>query len=340
MGIRVGIMGFGRIGRNLFRQTWERDDIDIVAISDVGTPESMAYLLGFDTIYGRFPGELRREGPYLLAGRQRARMLRGVRPQDMPWDALGVDVVVEATGRYRRREDLHAHIESGARRVVLTNPAADHADMTVVQGVNDAGLGEGHRIVSCASTSTHALCVTLKVLDDAFGLRRAFVTVVHAYTSDQQLADRVTEDLRFSRSAAQNLIPNHTFLPSLVGQVMPHLAGKVDGMALNVPLPNGSNVDLVTDLADGDVTAGEVNAALRAAAQGPMAAVLGYEDAPIVSSDVIGDGRSAVIDSLATMVLPGGLAKTVSWFDNGWGFAGRVADTVTVLGGLERRGQG
>ena len=265
MAIRVGIMGFGRIGRNLFRQVWEREDIDIVAISDIGTPESMAYLLGFDTIYGRFPGELRVDGRHLVAGRQRSRLVRAVSPHDMPWDALGVDVVVESTGRYTGAEDLQAHLESGAQRVVLTAPADDGVDLTVVHGINDGLLAPEHRLVSCASTSTHALCLTLSVLDRAFGVDNAFMTIVHAYTGDQALADTVAGDLRNSRSAAENLIPNDTFLPEMVAELIPHLAGKVDGMVLNTPVPNGSNLDLVTQLSAGDVTAQSLNAAAKAA---------------------------------------------------------------------------
>lgn len=334
MAIRVGIMGFGRIGRNLFRQVWEREDIDIVAISDIGTPESMAYLLKFDTIYGRFPGDAQLEGRYLTAGRQKARLVRAVSPEDMPWDALGVDVVVEATGQYTAAADLEAHLESGAERVVLAAPAADGVDLTVVHGINDALLAPDHRLVSCASTSTHALCLTLHVIDRAFGIEQAFMTVVHAYSGDQQLADTVAGDLRYSRSAAENLIPNGTFLPELVSELLPNLAGKVDGMALNVPVPNGSNLDLVSQLTDGDVTKERLNEAAKAAAEGDLKGVWGYTDEPIVSSDVVGNLNSAVFDSLATMAMPGGLVKTISWFDNGWGFAGRIAETVTTLGGF------
>lgn len=332
MAIRVGIMGFGRIGRNIFRQVWERDDIDVVAISDLGTPESMAYLLKFDTIYGRFAGDARLDGRYLTAGRQRARLVRAVSPEDMPWDALGVDVVVEATGQYAGADDLQAHLDSGAQRVVLTAPAEDGVDLTVVHGINEALLAPDHRLVSCASTSTHALCLSLHVLDRAFGIDNAFMTVVHAYSGNQRLADTVAGDLRYSRSAAENLIPNGTFLPELIGELMPHLAGRIDGMALNVPVPNGSNLDLVTQLRDQEVTADAVNAAARAAADGELKGWFGYTDEPIVSSDVIGNPHSVVFDSLATMALPGGLVKTIGWFDNGWGFASRVAETVTTLG--------
>ena len=241
-------MGFGRIGRNLFRQAVEREDFEIVAISDLGTPEAMAYLLNFDTIYGRFPEEVTLDGKYLAAGRQRARLLKGVAPEDMPWDAYNVDVVVDSTGVYRKRSQLEGHLRSGAHRVILTTPALDSIDRTVVHGVNEQSLRPEDRIVSCASSTTHALALMLKVLDEAFGVERAMMTTVHAYSSDQKLSDTITPNLRRSRSAAENLIPNWTWSPGVVEKMMPHLKGKIDGIAVNVPVPNGSNLDLSAQL--------------------------------------------------------------------------------------------
>ena len=333
MATRVGIMGFGRIGRNIFRQAYEREDIDIVAISDLGSPESMAYLLGYDTIYGRFPGEVRLDGKYLIAGRQRARLLRSVSPAAVPWDVFGVDVVIEATGSYRKREQLQGHLDSGARRVVLSTPALDSIDRTIVHGLNEGNLRASDRIVSCASTTTNALCPILKVLHEAIGVKRAFATVVHAYTSDQRLSDSMAGELRRSRSAAENLIPNTTWLADLVDQLIPPLAGKVEAIAINAPVPNGSNIDLVTQL-EGGATAEDVNEAVRAAAAGELGRILQVADEPIVSSDVVGNAHSAVFDSLATLSLPGGLVKSLTWFDNGWGYAGRILDTVLLMGAL------
>jgi glyceraldehyde 3-phosphate dehydrogenase len=333
MAIRVGIMGFGRIGRNIFRQAYLREDIDIVAISDLGTPESMAYLLEFDTIYGRFPGAITMDGKYLKAGVQRSRLVRGAGPEEMPWDVLGADIVVESTGAYRHRAQLEGHLDSGAKRVILTTPALDAIDRTVVHGVNDETLAPGDRIVSCASTTTHALGLMIKILDEAVGVRRAMMTSVHAYTTDQKLSDTITPNLRRSRSAAENLIPNWTWSPGVVEEMLPHLKGRIDGMAVNVPVPNGSNLDLSTQLAR-SVTAAEVNGFVREAAEGPLARYIEYTAEAFVSSDVIGNAHSAVFDSLATIALPGGLVKTITWYDNGWGYASRILDTVMTLGGF------
>jgi len=331
MSIRLGIMGFGRIGRNIFRLAHQREDIDIVAISDLGSPESMAYLLEYDTIYGRFPNPVSLEGKYLAAGRQKSRLLKGVAPEEMPWDAYGVDVVVDSTGAYRTREVLQGHLDSGAKRVILSTPALDAIDRTIVHGVNDDALSPEDRIVSCASSTTHALGLLLKVLDEALGVERAMMTTVHAYSSDQKLSDTITPNLRRSRSAAENLIPNWTWSPGVVVEMMPQLAGKIDGMAVNVPVPNGSNLDLSTQLKR-SASKEEVNAAVRAAAEGPLARYIEYAVDPIVSSDVIENEHSAVFDSLATLALPSGLVKTVTWYDNGWGYASRILDTVVTLG--------
>ncbi len=334
MSLRVGIMGFGRIGRNLFRQAALREEVDIVAISDLGTPEAMAYLLDFDTIYGRFPGGVRLDGKYLCAGRQRARLIKGVAPEDMAWDAHSVDVVVESTGAYRERAQLEGHLRSGARRVVLSTPALDAIDRTIVHGVNDETLRAEDRIVSCASTTTHALALMLKVLDEAVGVQQAMMTSVHAYSSDQKLSDTITPNLRRSRSAAQNLIPNWTWSPGVVETMIPHLKGKIDGIAINVPVPNGSNLDLSTLLGQ-SLDKEAVNAIVKKATQGPLGRYLEYSDEPIVSTDVIGNDHSAVFDSLATIALPGGLIKTITWYDNGWGYAARILDTVITLGAFE-----
>lgn len=331
MPIRIGIMGFGRIGKNIFRQAYKREDIEIVAISDLGTPEAMAYLLQYDTIYGRFPDEVALEGKYLRSGTQRARLLKGTVPEDMPWDAYDADVVIESTGVFRRRAELEGHLNAGARKVILTTPAIDEIDRTVVQGVNHETLSPSDRIVSCASTTTHALGLMIKVLDEAVGIEHAMMTTVHAYSSDQKLSDSVTPNLRRSRSAAENLIPNWTWSPAIVEMMMPHLKGKIDGMAINVPVPNGSNLDLSAQLKR-SVTADEVNEVVRQASEGSLKPYLEYATEPIVSSDVIGNEHSAIFDSLATIALPGGAVKTVAWYDNGWGYASRILDTVCTLG--------
>ncbi len=330
MATRVGLMGFGRIGRNILRQAANRDDIDIVAISDLASPSAMAYLLQYDTVYGRFAGGVGLEGQVLYAGRQRCRLLRGVTPLDLPWDAFGVDIVVEATHQYRTRELLEGHLVSGAKRVILTTPALGDIDRTIVHGVNHQNLKSSDHIVSCSSTTTHALALTLKVLDEAIGVQRAFMTNVHAYTSDQKLADMATDDLRRSRSAAENLIPNETWAPEVVGQMMPHLAGCVQGVAVNVPVANGSNIDLVSQLAR-KTTVEEVKAIVDEAAAGVLAPYLQVAREPIVSSDVIGNTHSAIFDQLATLLMAGDLLKTVTWYDNGWGYASRILETIDTM---------
>jgi glyceraldehyde 3-phosphate dehydrogenase (phosphorylating) len=330
MAIRVGLMGFGRIGKNIFRQVFDREDITIAAISDLGDPESMAYLLEYDTIYGHFPAEVRLEGKYLMAGRQRSRLLKGTHPDQMPWDAFDIDVVVEATHAYRRRADLQGHLDSGARRVILSTPAKDAIDRTIVHGVNHETLAAGDRIVSCASATTHVLGLMLKILDEAVGVERAMMTSVHAYTSDQKLSDAVAKNLRRSRSAAENLIPNWSWSPRVVGDLLPRLKGKIDGMAVNVPVPNGSNLDLAVQLKRSLKTE-EVNDIVRRAAEGPYRAWLEYSAEPLVSSDVIGNPHSAVFDSLATLALDGGLVKTITWYDNGWGYAARIVETLCAM---------
>jgi glyceraldehyde 3-phosphate dehydrogenase len=338
MALRVGLMGFGRIGRNILRQVAERDDIRVAAIADLGDPRSMAYLFTWDTLYRKFRGTVRLEGRHLIAGRQRARLLKGGRPEDMPWDAYDVDVVVEATHAFRTRAELQGHIDSGARRVLLTAPALDAIDRTLVHGVNQDTLRPEDRIISCASATSHVLGIMLKILDESLGVRHAMMTSVHAYSSDQKLSDAVADNLRRSRSAAENLIPNWSWAPQVVGDLIPHLKGHIDGLAVNVPVPNGSNVDLVTRLSR-EADAERVNAVVRDAAMGPYARWLQYAAEPLVSSDVIATTRSAVFDSLATVSLKGGLVKTVTWYDNGWGYAARLVDTLEAIASFPSEGR-
>jgi glyceraldehyde 3-phosphate dehydrogenase len=323
-------MGFGRVGRNIFRQVYQSDDIQVVAISDLGDPESMAYLLEYDTIYGRFPDPVALDGKHLVAGKQRARLLKGMRPDEMPWDAFDVDVVVEATHRYRRRLELEGHLDSGAKRVILSTPALDSIDRTIVHGLNHENLRPSDRIISCSSATTHALGLVVKILHDAFGLEYALMTTVHAYTSDQKLSDAVAKNPRRSRSAAENLIPNWSWSPSVVEEILPELEGRLGGMAVNVPVPNGSNLDLAVQLCN-EVTTDELNDVVRQAAEGPYGSWLEYATEPLVSSDVIGNSSSAVFDSLATLSLSGGLVKTVTWYDNGWAYSARIVETLRTL---------
>jgi glyceraldehyde 3-phosphate dehydrogenase len=323
-------MGFGRISRSIFRQVYDREDIQVVAISDLGDPESMAYLLEYDTIYGRFPVEVKLDGKYLTSGRQRARLLKGTTPDEMPWDAFEVDVVIEATHKFRRRADLQGHLDSGTKRVILSTPPKDAIDRTIVHGVNHDDLRASDRIISCSSATTHTLGLLLKILDEAVGVKRALMTTVHAYTSDQKLSDAVAKNPRRSRSAAENLIPNWSWAPEVIGEMIPHLKNRVDGMAINVPVPNGSNLDLATEL-ERELSIDAVNAIVREAAEGAYSRWVEYSTEALVSSDVIGNPHSAIFDSLATLSLPGGLVKTVTWYDNGWGYAARIVETLETL---------
>jgi glyceraldehyde 3-phosphate dehydrogenase len=334
--IHIGLMGFGRIGRNLFRILYRRDDVKIVAISDTADPAALEYLLRFDTILGRFPDEVAvREGNLYAWGRQ-IRLLAGKNPGDVPWGELGVEVVVEATSLARSRRELERHLAMGAQRVLLCSPAADPPDLTVVMGINDADLSPEHRIVSNSSCTAHAAAPVLRLLDDAFGIERAFLTSVHAYTNQQRLADVPAEDLRTGRAAAENIIPQHTNAPQILEELLPSLRGRIRGMAMNVPVPNGSVVDLVCWHRK-PVTKAAINEVVRTGAAARFPGILAYENAPLVSSDIIRSSYSGTFDGDATMVLGDRVSKTLCWFDNGWGYAHRAVDLVQRLGRLDRR---
>ena len=331
--IRIGLMGFGRIGRNLFRILYRRDDVQIVAISDTADPAGLEYLLRFDTLLGRFPDEVSvRDGNLYAWGRQ-VRLLAGEKPGDVPWGDLGVEIVVEATSRTRSRSELERHLESGAERVLLCSPAADPPDLTVVVGINDDQLRPEHRIVSNSSCTAHAAAPVLLLLDEAFGIDRAFLTSVHAYTNQQRLADVPAEDLRTGRAAAENLIPQDTNAPQILEGLLPALQGKIRGMAMNVPVPNGSVVDLVC-WHPRPVTKTAINEVVRTGASGRFPGILAYEDAPLVSSDIIHSAYSGTFDGDATMALGDRVSKTLCWFDNGWGYAHRAIDLMQRLGRL------
>jgi len=330
MAVKVGINGFGRIGRGVFRILSNRDDIQVVAINDLFDNEQLAYLLKYDTVMGIFRREIRVEGDALFVDDSKIAMTEFRDPGEIPWRDLGVQVVVEATGVFRNRAPLEKHLEAGAQKVVLTVPAKDEIDATIVIGVNDDDLKPEHRIVSNASCTTNCLAPVAKILNDAFGLEEGFVTTVHAYTNDQRLADVPHKDLRRSRAAAENIIPTTTGAARAVGKVLPELKGKLDGMAMRVPVPNGSIVDLTCRLGK-NVDRDEINAAVRDVAHGPMRRILEYSEAPLVSSDIIGNPHSSIFDSASTMASGDGYAKVVSWYDNEWGYSNRVVDIIERL---------
>jgi glyceraldehyde 3-phosphate dehydrogenase len=331
MAVRIGIMGFGRLGRNMFRIAYDNPDVDFVAVSDIADIESLRYLLQYSTIEGRFAAEVKREGSFLVVGPQRTRVLKGAHPRDIPWDVLGVDVVLEATGQFRHRADLQYHLDGGAKRVILSTPALDTIDRMVINGVNDQELTAADRIISGGSSSCHALALFLKILHEKVGVRRSFMTTVHAYTSDQQLSDTAKPGLRWSRSAAQNIIPNHSWAPKAVAEILPPMKDKISGMALNVPVPAGSLIDLVSEL-EKPLSVDEVNTIFREAAVGPYQGLVAFTDEPIVSSDVVGNSASVLFDAQATISLGNGMIKTVGWYDNGWGFAYRMLELAQLLG--------
>ncbi len=335
MSIRVAINGFGRIGRAVFRIVAERpeSDIEIVAINDLADDEVLAYLLEYDSVMGPFEQKVEVADGVMTVGRHRVHMLFEKDPTLLPWKDLDIDVVVESTGVFRTKAALNKHIEAGARRVILTVPADDEIDQMVVLGVNDQELDASDIIVSNASCTTNCLAPLAKVLDESFGIVRGLMTTVHAYTNDQRLADVPHKDLRRSRAATENIIPTTTGAAKAVGKVYPKLNGKLHGMAMRVPVPDGSTVDLVVEVSR-PVTVEEVNAAVRQAAEGPLAGVLQYTEDPIVSTDVIGNPHSSIFDAGGTKVLGGTLVKVLSWYDNEWGYSSRVVDLIERLGAI------
>jgi glyceraldehyde 3-phosphate dehydrogenase len=330
---KVAINGFGRIGRNVFRIIAARpeSDIEVVAINDLSDDDILAYLLEYDSVMGRFDHEVTVSDGVMKVGGHEVRMLMERDPASLPWRDLEVDVVIESTGVFRDRASLQKHLDAGAQRVILTVPSKDKIDETIVLGVNDEELGPEDLIVSNASCTTNCLAPLAKVLDDEFGIKKGVMTTVHAYTNDQRLADVPHEDLRRSRAATENIIPTTTGAAKAVGEVLPNLDGKLDGMAMRVPVPDGSTVDLVVEL-DKDVTVEEVNAAVKRAAEGAFAGIIEYTEDPIVSTDIIGNPHSSIFDASGTHVLGGNLVKVMSWYDNEWGYSNRVVDLIERLG--------
>ena len=332
MGVRVGINGFGRIGRNFFRAARKRGaDIEVVAVNDIGDAKTMAHLLKHDSVLGAFDEEVEALEGAIRVGNHRLRLLTERSPANLPWKELGVEIVLESTGLFTKRDQVQAHLDAGAERVVVSAPATD-PDVTLVLGVNDAAYDpERHHIISNASCTTNCIAPVAKVLNDAFGIESGFMTTIHAYTNDQRILDLPHSDLRRARSAAINLIPTTTGAARAIGLVIPELKGKVDGVAIRAPVPDGSVVDLVAHVGR-DVTVEEVNAAFRAVAdKGALAGILLYSEEPLVSTDIIGSSYSSIFDSGLTMA-HGREVKVFSWYDNEWGYSCRLVDLVQRLG--------
>ena len=330
--MRVGINGFGRIGRSVFRVLNNRDDIDVVAINDIFDKDALTYLLKYDTVMGRFPGDISLDSDILSAGNQKVKLIAERVPEELPWGELGVDIVIESTGIFRMKSQLESHLNAGAKKVILTVPAKDEIDYTVVLGVNDQGLKPEHRIVSNASCTTNCLAPMAKVLNESFGIELGVINTIHAYTNDQRLADVPHSDWRRSRAAAENVIPTTTGAARAVGVVLPELNGKLDGIAMRVPVPDGSVVDFNVRIKV-DVTVDQVNDAVRSASEsGSLKNILEYSTLPVVSSDIIGNSHSSIFDAPFTRVIEGNYIKTLNWYDNEWGYSNRVVDLVSLLG--------
>ena len=337
MAIRVGINGFGRIGRLTFRNLMARsNEFEVVAINDLTDNYTLATLLKYDSIHGRYNGEVSHDDENLIVDGSKIRVFAERNPADLPWSDLKVDVVIESTGIFTKRSadgkpGYDTHIDAGARKVILSAPAKDGADLTCVLGVNDDKLTPELKCVSNASCTTNCLAPLAKILNDSFGIDKGLMTTVHAYTNDQRVHDLPHSDLYRARSAAQNIIPTTTGAAKAVGLVIPELQGKLTGIALRVPVPTGSVVDL-TALLKKSVTEDEVKQAVKAAADGPMKGILCYTEDPIVSTDIIGDPHSSIFAADFTQVIDGNLLKVVSWYDNEWGYSCRTVDLVTMMG--------
>jgi glyceraldehyde 3-phosphate dehydrogenase len=331
MSVKIGINGFGRIGRNFFRAAKQRGfDFDFVGVNDLGDAATMAHLLKYDSVHGRYEGDVAVGGSGLIVDGDDLRFFAERNPADLPWKEVGAEIVIESTGIFTSREKAAAHLEAGAEKVLISAPASGE-DLTVVLGVNDDAYDPAvHHVISNASCTTNCVAPMAKVLDDAFGIKQAFMTTVHGYTNDQSILDMPHKDLRRARAAAVNIIPTSTGAAKATGLVLPHLKGKLDGMAMRVPVPDGSVTDLVATVSR-EVTVDEVNAAFRAAADsGPLAGKLVYTEDPIVSMDIVGSDASCTFDSLATMVM-GDQVKVIGWYDNEWGYSNRLVDLAALV---------
>jgi glyceraldehyde 3-phosphate dehydrogenase len=334
MAIRIAINGFGRIGRNVFRVVHQsHPEVEIVALNDLTSTETLAHLLKYDSVHGRFPGEIKAEKDSITVNGRKILVSAERDPSKLPHAAGKVDIAIESTGVFTSRADCQKHIDAGAKRVILTVPPKDEIDAMLVLGVNDEVLKASHRIVSNASCTTNCLAPIAKVLHESFGIEHGLMTTVHAYTNDQNVLDLPHKDLRRARAAALNIIPTTTGAARAVGKILPALKGKLDGISLRVPVPDGSVVDLVARLSK-DVSIEEVNKAFQVAAAGPLKGILEYSSDPLVSTDIVGNSHSSILDSLSTMVMDKRMVKVVAWYDNEWGYSCRVVDLALRLSKL------
>ena len=332
MAVKVGINGFGRIGRNIYRAAYESDaDVEFVGINDITDAATLAHLLKYDSVYGRFPAEVEAGEGSMRVGDSEVKVMAERDPAALPWGDLGVDVVIESTGLFTARDDAAKHLAAGAKKVIISAPAKE-PDVTVALGVNfdDAYDPDEHDVISNASCTTNCLAPVAKVLHDTVGIESGLMTTIHAYTADQRLQDMPHKDLRRARAAAINLIPTTTGAAKAVGLVLPDLNGKLNGFAIRAPVPTGSVVDLTCNVAT-ETSAEEVNEAVKGAAAGPLEGILSYTEDPIVSSDIVGDPHSSIFDAEQTMVIDGRLVKVIAWYDNEWGYSNRCVELAAKV---------
>lgn len=333
---KVAINGFGRIGRMSFRAIMENHpELEVVAVNDLTSAETLAYLFKYDSVHDNFPGEVHAEGDCIVVNGKKVKIYAERDPQNLPWGELGIDIVIESTGLFKKREQMMKHINAGAKKVILTVPAgkADDVDATIVMGVNDNILTKDMQLVSNASCTTNCLAPMAKVLNDKFGIKRGLMNTIHSYTNDQKILDQPHSDLRRARAAAVSIIPTSSGAAKAVGLVIPELMGKLDGFAMRVPTPDGSVVDLTAEMAR-NVTKEEINAAIKEAAEGSMKGILQYTEDPIVSIDIVDNTHSSIFDSLLTQVMDGNMVKVISWYDNEKGYSTRVGDLAAKLATL------
>jgi len=330
MAVKVGINGFGRIGRNVFKIIEKRSNLEVVSLNDLTDAKTLAHLLKYDSVHGKFDGTVEaKENSIVVNGREIA--ITSIKnPEELGWDKLGVDIVIESTGVFRKKDQIAQHLKAGAKKVILTVPAKDEIDNMIVLGVNNEALKDSDKIVSNASCTTNCLAPMVKVLNDTFGLKYGLMTTIHAYTNDQKILDLPHSDLRRARAAAESIIPTTTGAAKAVGKIIPELSGKLNGMAMRVPVKDGSVVDFVAELKR-QVSVEAVNDAMKKAAAGALKGIMEYTEDPIVSVDIIGNSHSCIFDAGSTMTIDKNMVKVVGWYDNEWGYSCRVVDLIEVI---------
>ena len=330
MAIKVAINGFGRIGRNVFRVITEREDVEVVAINDLADARTLSLLLKYDSVHGKFDGDIEVKADTMIVKGKEVKLTKERDPAGLPWKELGVDIAIESTGIFTKKADCAKHLAAGAKKVILSAPSKDQLDATIVMGINENDLNPEHKIVSNASCTTNCLAPLVKVINDNYQIEKGLMTTIHAYTNDQNVADMMHKDLRRARAAAINIIPTTTGAAKAIGEVIPELKGKLDGMAMRVPVANGSVADLVVSVKK-TTSVEEVNSVLKAAADNELKGILEYCEDPIVSSDIIDNGHSCILDAISTSVIGGNLIKVIGWYDNEWGYSNRMVDLVELI---------